>query len=216
MVNFSNIVCQFHGDNEDFESAIEMARRGEQKDLGILLDVYRGYLLTNASKRLARDVIAKVAPSDVVQEALLQASRSFDEFRGSTELELRTWLKTILVRKVIDAHRHYRRFAMRDVSREVPLIEEHREKLTCSQSSGSGSRLEVLAETLALLNNEQRKAIQLRSFDRLPFEDVGKHLGRSTEAARKIWTRAVQKIAQEFRSYESGTRPDGASANRLI
>ena len=216
MAYFAGNICDLNRDSENIESAIGVARQGEQRVLGFLLDFYRGYLLANASMRLSRDVVAKVAPSDLVQETLMQASRSFCEFHGSTELELRTWLKKILVRKVIDTHRYYRDYAMRDVSREVPLVEGHRQNLSPSQAYGSGSKLELLAEKFARLNNEQRKAIQLRTFDRLSFEEVGKQLGCSTEAARKIWTRAIQKIAQEFRSYETGTGSDGACAIRLI
>jgi len=38
----------------------------------------------------------KADPSDMVQETLLKAHRSFDQLRGRTEPELVTWLRQIL------------------------------------------------------------------------------------------------------------------------
>jgi RNA polymerase sigma-70 factor, ECF subfamily len=205
--------------NANVAQAIKVARQGEHDALGVLLDFYRGYLLSKAANKLSRDIVQKVAPSDLVQETLMQASRSFGEFQGSTEAELRAWLRKILERKVIDTHRHYRNFERRDVSREVPLMEQVWQTVpwkgavgrSSSRSAGS-EKFDVLAIKFAQLNDEQKKAIQLRTFDRLSFEEVGKQLGRSTEAARKIWTRAIQKIAQELRSYENRAESDNTAA----
>jgi RNA polymerase sigma-70 factor (ECF subfamily) len=192
---------------DNFEVALDGARQGERKELGILLDVYRSYLMSIASKELSRGVVAKVAPSDIVQETLMQASRSFGGFQGSSEPELRAWLKKILARKVIDTHRHYQDFAMRDVSREVPFFEAAREKdqwlyrkMNRESSGESTEKVGVLSELLGHLSEEQRTAIQLRTFEKLSFEDVGKRMGRTTEAARKIWSRAIQQMSKEFRA----------------
>ena len=199
---------------EGFEKTLNAARQGEQSQLGVLLDVYRGYLISVASDKLSHEVVAKAAPSDLVQETLLQASQAFGEFRGTTELELRAWLNQILARKVIDVHRYYRDFAKRDISREVRLpdmMDKGDDFLggiaTVPPPSGEVSIAEnarILEEALATLNEEQRKAIQLRSFEQLSFEEVGVQLGRSADAARKLWTRAVQNLTLELQSHESG------------
>lgn len=205
--------------NADFKGILGVARQGEQKTLGVLLDFYRSFLLATASRKLSQDLIAKVAPSDLVQETLMKASSSFADFHGSTEPELRAWLGKILERKVIDTHRYYRDYARRDVSREVPLIEQSIQKTESADINASLSSLNdstrkgsVLVEMLSCLNDDQRKAIQLRTFERLSFEDVGRQLGRSTDAARKIWTRAIQKIAQEFQIDGSKTGSSGTRA----
>ena len=44
-----------------FEKTLTAARRGEQSQLGILLNVYRRYLLSVASKKLSHSVVAKAA-----------------------------------------------------------------------------------------------------------------------------------------------------------
>jgi RNA polymerase sigma-70 factor, ECF subfamily len=196
----------------DFELALDGARQGERKELGVLLDVYRSYLMTIASKELSRGVVAKVAPSDIVQETLMQASRSFGKFQGSSEPELRAWLKKILARKVIDTHRHYQGFASRDISREVPFFDATRDQKHWPDHNRRGDapveftdNVGVLTQLLSHLKEEQRIAIQLRTFERLSFEEVGKRLGRTTEAARKIWSRAIQQMSQEFQTHGFGS-----------
>jgi RNA polymerase sigma-70 factor (ECF subfamily) len=59
-------------------------------------------------------------PSDVVQEADLEAHRDFAGFAGTTERELVTWLRRILVRNLTDqARRHQAQ--MRDTHRQQSL-----------------------------------------------------------------------------------------------
>jgi RNA polymerase sigma-70 factor (ECF subfamily) len=204
---------------EGFEKTLTAARLGEQSQLGVLLDVYRGYLLSIASDKLSQEVVAKAAPSDLVQETLLQASQAFGEFRGSTELELRAWLNQILARKVIDVHRYYRDFAKRDISREVSLSEsfDGNEKnfgaavvdASPSVSAGHSENAEILTDALSKLNEEQQRAVQLRSFEQLSFEEVGERMGRSADAARKLWTRAIQNLTLELQSQEPRSTSDG-------
>ena len=183
--------------------------------MGILLNLYRGYLLTIAADKLSSDVVAKVAPSDLVQNTLLQASQAFAGFEGSTELELRMWLRQILLRETIDVHRHYRKCAIRDISREVPLhhgSDRNAESLDAMATTPSPSTLArasedatILERAMQTLKVEYRHAIQLRNFEQLDFEAIGMRLGRSTEAARKLWGRAIQNLAVELRSRDSGS-----------
>jgi RNA polymerase sigma-70 factor (ECF subfamily) len=67
------------------ERMIAAVQQGEHSELGVLLNLYRGYLLTVAGHELGSDVVAKAAPSDLVQETFLEASQAFADFRGSTE-----------------------------------------------------------------------------------------------------------------------------------
>ena len=200
-----------------FEKTLTAARQGERSQLGTLLNVYRRYLLTVASEKLPQEVIPKVAPSDLVQETLFHACRAFEGFRGTSEEELRAWLNRILTRKIVEVHRYYRGFAKRDISREIRLSEVQTKDDTVGRSGVIASPMELAgkAETsrslfnaLAKLNEEQQEAIRLRSIDRLSFEEVGNRLGRSADAAQKLWVRAVQNLTRALNS--SSTRNPNA------
>ena len=191
-----------------FESSLSAARRGERSELGCLLNFYREYLVTFATRKLSRDLALKSSPSDLVQSTLLKASNEFVRFRGVTEWELRTWLKKILTRKLVDTDRFYRRSIKRDISREVPL---RAETLPNNLNSESGSpalveKMEILSILLNRLDEVDREVIQLRTFERASFEQIGVRMGRSAEAVRKLWTRAILRLTKEFRAHESRTR----------
>ena len=53
----------------------------------------------------------------------------------------------------------------------------------------------VLANALAQLESDDREVIVLRNIEQLEWSEVGARLGRSPEAARKRWTRALQRLA---------------------
>ena len=57
---------------------------------------YRPWLVLLARLQLSRRLGAKLDASDAAQQALLEACRTFPQFRGTTEAELTAWLRAIL------------------------------------------------------------------------------------------------------------------------
>ena len=86
-----------------------------------VLERYRGYLRMLAESRLDRRLRAKIDPSDIVQETMLQAFRAWGDLRGSSEGERLAWLRQILMRTLLHAVRDFGR-AKRNVAREQPLV----------------------------------------------------------------------------------------------
>src|SRR5215831_11716193 len=85
-----------------------------------LFQRYRHYLQALAQAQLGRHLRAKCAPSDLVQQTLLEAHRDFAAFQGNHEGELLAWLRRILSHNLFN---EARRFAarQRDAAREVSL-----------------------------------------------------------------------------------------------
>ena len=81
---------------------------------------YEPYLRMLARTQLRRAFQAKVGASDMVQQAMLQAVQGFDGFRGSTEAELRGWLRQILAHHICHLDRDMHR-DKRDVRREQSI-----------------------------------------------------------------------------------------------
>jgi RNA polymerase sigma-70 factor (ECF subfamily) len=199
--------------DSSIEEMIHSLQSGSEADLVALVETYRDYLLSVARYRLPKDLAVKVAPSDVVQETMLQAAQNILQFRGTTEEELRQWLQTIIMRNVIDAHRHYRRVGKRDLTREVPLDQSNADRsptqaLTGREESPS-ARLRQSESALALhaavsrLSVEYQLVIRQHSFEKKGFDEIGKCLNRSPGAARKLWARAVEKLAKELSANDS-------------
>jgi RNA polymerase sigma-70 factor (ECF subfamily) len=187
-----------------FSRCLEAARAGSPEALGALLEMFRPYLLHLGNQQLDVDLQAKVGASDLVQETFLEAQRSFSGFRGLSEAELVAWLRQILINNFANLRRHYRDTDKREVQREVglpnPPAADQIEDLAVLDSPSSQARArerdEALHRALQLLPERSRLVIQWRSYERLSFEEVGTRIGRSADAARKLWIRAIERLQQ--------------------
>jgi RNA polymerase sigma-70 factor (ECF subfamily) len=103
---------------------LRRARAGDGDARGRLLDAYRGYLTLLARVQLGQDLQGRVDPSDLVQEAFLEAHRDFGQFHGQTEAELRAWLRRLLATGLADQVRRYRGTRSRDPRLERQLAAE--------------------------------------------------------------------------------------------
>jgi RNA polymerase sigma-70 factor (ECF subfamily) len=189
------------------------ARRGRADCLGRLLELYRNYLNLLARTQIDLHLRGRVDPSDVVQEAFLEASRDFAQFRGGTEAELIGWLRRILLFNLAQiAQKHTAR--KRDSRRESSLDRGLRELdesaaqadaalvAPCGSPSAHASRREqaaILADHLARLPADYREVIVLRNLEGLSFDEVAQRLGRSPGAVRMLWMRALQRLRGQLK-----------------
>ena len=169
-------------------------------ETGQLLEEFRPYLTAIAMAELPEAMACKLGASDVVQETILKGFESFASFRGSTKEELAGWLRTILLHVLANFQKAYRS-QKRDLHLEVPadsqLVNPRQESpshaaLTCEQWSG-------LECALSQLSEESRTAVLLRHRENLTFAEIGIRLGKSEEAARKIWARAIEQLQKKLR-----------------
>ena len=56
----------------------------------------------------------------------------------------------------------------------------------------------ALERALGRLPEDYREVLLLRYQGDLSFEEIGRRLGRSANAARKLWLRALHKLEQEL------------------
>jgi RNA polymerase sigma-70 factor (ECF subfamily) len=183
-----------------FESLIAQAKAGCADALAELLEPCRIYLVAIANQTLDSGVRAKVGASDLVQETFLAAQRDLEQFRGASPDELHSWLRRILLNQVTNTERRFIQTHKRSLQLESVLLSNDREL-----KSGQPSPLQavILSEDLTrmyaameMLTAEQRLAVELRSFQRKPFAEIGKQLGRTDEAARKLWARGIEKLSE--------------------
>jgi RNA polymerase sigma-70 factor (ECF subfamily) len=186
------------------------ARDGSLEARGRLLEAYRGYLLLIAEQELSPELRAKGGGSDLVQEAFLKAHRHFDRFQGGTEGELRAWLRRLLLNHLADFRSLYCEAGKRQVGREVALdrgqaVAERsfEPSLPGHEPSPSGvamdhERRETIRRILDRLPADYRRVLILRHENEMTFEQIGDAMDRSSEAARKLWARAVERFQQEW------------------
>ena len=183
------------------------ARAGDGEALGRLLESFRGYLLLVAERSLDADLAAKGGASDLVQETLLGAYRDIAAFQGRSRAELLAWLRKILRNNVADLRRRYRGTRKRRIALELPIGDSSRDAIREALLCDSGTpgaravRQEQATALLAALGRipeHYRQVVVWHQYDRLAFEEIGGRLGRSAESARKLWTRALIRLAEEL------------------
>jgi RNA polymerase sigma-70 factor (ECF subfamily) len=185
---------------------LNSARAGQASALGHVLNLCRDYLLKVANGELPPNLRPKVAASDLVQEAFLEAQRLFDRFHGDSAGELVQWLRAILLHKLETAVRHYQGTAKRRLDREQSLdalAELGGEPAARSSASPSGlaqqdEETKRLHRALARLPDHYRQVIVWREWEDLPFAEIGRRLDRTEDAARMLWGRALEKLQDEL------------------
>lgn len=187
------------------ETWIEAARRGDREALGHALSSFRNYLMLMAREGLEPWMSAKAGASDIVQETMYRAQRAFGGFHGRSEAEWRHWLRAILVRRLANHRRRYGATSKRRLAREVPIREGAGPGPSSSEPSPSGefARREREAALLAAIERippHYRDVVIWHHRERHPFDEIGRRLGISAEAARKLWSRALHRLRQELGS----------------
>jgi RNA polymerase sigma-70 factor, ECF subfamily len=190
------------------EVQLERARAGDLATRGRVLEAYRNYLGLLARTQMSPALRARLDPSDLVQQTLLEAHRDFLGFTGASERDFLLWLRRILVRNLMDEAKHQHR-QVRDVQRQQSLealLEQSGNALGQALAGGStpstqASRREqevLLADALARLRPDYREVIVLRNLEQLRFEEVAARMGRSAGAVQMLWARAMEKLGQEM------------------
>jgi RNA polymerase sigma-70 factor (ECF subfamily) len=199
-------VSNSHDGPANPEQLLVAARKNREAALGQLLELYRSYLATLARLQIGRRLQGKVDPSDLVQQTFLEAHRDFGQFRGTTEAELVSWLRQILARNLASVVQHYYGTGRRNVRLERELTAEldessrlldrglAAEQSTPSQEAARREQAVLLADALEHLPEDYRRVLVLRNLEALSFAQVARRMGRSVEAVKKLWVRALDRL----------------------
>jgi RNA polymerase sigma-70 factor, ECF subfamily len=173
------------------------------------LEQFRAYLRLLARLQLDPRLRRQLDPSDFVQQTLLEAYRSLEQFRGRTEAELASWLRQILARQMTHAVRDLTRLR-RDVTRERPLeaaLTESSERLeawlvaeqtTPGERAARNEQAVRLAAALEQLPEAQREAVILHYWEGWPLAEIAGHLERSTAAVAGLLQRGLKALRQQL------------------
>jgi RNA polymerase sigma-70 factor (ECF subfamily) len=121
------------------------------------------------------------------------------------EEELLAWLRRMLLNNLVSFTRLFRETDKRQVQREVALdggSSDARAPTPATDApSPSGEAIEreqaeAFRKALQQLPEDYQRVILLRYHEGRSFEDIGRVLELSPNAARKLWVRAVKRLQQ--------------------
>lgn len=202
--NMRNADSPLANEDLDWKRLLDDARAGDDSAINRIWSQMRSYLLLVAKLGLADTLSAKVDASDIVQGSLLEAQCAFDRFTGSSELELKAWLKRIVKYNLVDSHRHYQVAQRRSVRLERPLnggaideIVDRQQASASSMISRAETDLELI-RAVSRLDSEQRRLIELRHRHDMTYDEISRELGVSERAVRNRWASAIAQLKKEL------------------
>jgi RNA polymerase sigma-70 factor, ECF subfamily len=190
----------------DTDELVQRSAHGDAAARQELLARHRGRLRQMIGVRLDRRLLARLDPSDVVQEVLVEAHQKLDDYLRDRPLPFYPWLRQIAWQRLVKIHQHHHA-RKRQVTREgppVPLLpdesaEELAQRLAGSGTSPSGHALREEArrrvrEALGGLGERDREVLVLRYLEQMSLAEIAAVLGTSVGAVKSRHARALLRL----------------------
>ncbi|UCG17358.1 MAG: sigma-70 family RNA polymerase sigma factor [Phycisphaerales bacterium] len=193
------------GDAET-EDLIRRASDGDEAAVEELLARYRDRLRQMVAVRIDPRLLGRFDASDVVQEALVEASRKLPEYLQDQPLPFYPWLRQIAWERLVDARRRHVQARKRAVGRQQ---QQHTlpdrstmalaDRLIASGTSPSGkfARAELRDHMRAALNalpSRDREVLVLRHLEQLSTCEIASVMGMTEGAVKTRHVRALQRL----------------------
>src|SRR6516162_2016404 len=105
----------------DLQALLDRLRAGDQHALGELFSRYRERLGRMVHFRLDGRLRGRVAASDVLQEAYIDALKRLPHYQAVPDMPFLIWLRWVTMQRLVEVHRQHLGARMRDAGREVSL-----------------------------------------------------------------------------------------------
>ena len=184
-------------DRAESTALLREARAGAPGALDDLYGRVAGRLLAVIRLRLGPDLRSRLESRDVLQATLLKSFEHLGDFEGDNGSSLMAWLARIAEHEIRDRADHLHR-QCRDAAREVPL----EDAATVTPAGARSALSQVLLDERALrleraietLSPAHREVILLRSFEERSFREIGQRLGKTEDACRMLFARAMAAL----------------------
>jgi RNA polymerase sigma-70 factor (ECF subfamily) len=197
------------------DEQLSRARRGDAHALSSVLVELTPRLVRMVELRLDAAQRRRFEPADVVQDALVEATRRFPEWCGQDRYPFHVWLRLLTSQSLARLLRHHVGAQMRDPAREEDF-ERDRTSVTAENAADwlvsrqtsptqAAHRSELRTRVLSALeelDELDREILALRTFEQLSNEEAASELGIDPSAASKRFTRALQRMRPALRALE--------------
>ena len=203
---------------EDFETE-ELLRNASigGPALQELLKRHRDRLRRMVAVRLDTRLASLVDPSDVVQEALTDASQKLPDFLRDRPLPFYPWLRRLACERIIQFHRRHigaqKRSILREERLDLPLPDESAmllvDRLAASGTSPSqrvlrDEQARRLRQVLDRLSANDREVLVMCYLEELSFSEIAAALGITENAAKVRHFRAMERLRKLIEAHHNG------------
>src|SRR5438552_923127 len=192
----------------DTDELIARAGRGDNAACQQLLVRHRDRLKRMVAIRLDRRVAARIDPSDIVQEALLEAAQKLAGYLRDRPVPFYPWLRRLAWEHLLDTHQRHIAAQKRSTTREerqAPGLPDESalelaKRLVASGTSPSNHliRNEVrgrVQAALAQMDEHDREILVMRYLEQLSMAEIAAVLEISEPAVKMRHTRALRRVS---------------------
>ena len=189
---------------------VALAQDGDESALNQLCNVYGARVLWIIRLRMGRELRSQLESMDLVQDVLMSALKDLGNFKCKSEGDFLRWLSRIAENR-LRGHLHRLHANKRDIRKEVRLngyrpsaedsvVAALDAVVTTTPSAIMSKReeLDKLAKAIDTLKPEYRQVIVLTKIEGLSYKEIGDRLGKSSEAVRKLISRALEELIDIF------------------
>jgi RNA polymerase sigma factor (sigma-70 family) len=178
---------------------IAAAAGGDQAARWRALEASRDYLRLVVRRGRWSNKAGQPATSDLVQKTILDAWCDFSKFQGRSAVQLRAWLRAILIHASLNSRRGPHEAPFTAAGRAADIPDRAASPSQVAQKADAHAALDA---ALAQLGERYRVVVRLRVWDRLSFAEIGARLAISDDAARMLYGRAIAKLRESMRSVD--------------
>ncbi|MBU6277226.1 MAG: sigma-70 family RNA polymerase sigma factor [Planctomycetes bacterium] len=202
---------------EQFTRLLAEVRKGSHGAFGLLIQWKRRQCERFIARRIDPALQSKDAVSDIYQDAMIEAWRDFHQFRGASEGEFYGFLQSIIANTIRDSRRRFTDTQKRDVGREIRLRDDDGsspgfEPAASARQPDRSAELHeeqrLLAAEIERLPDDYRAAWTLYFEENLSFVEIGNRMGRSGEAARKLFHRGFAILRERMNGGRGADPPE--------
>ncbi len=194
---------------DDLQDLLARLQQGDQLALAELFARHRDRLGRMVAFRLDERLRGRVAASDVLQEAYIDALKRLPHYQAEPGMPFFLWLRWVTVQRLIEVHRQHLGARIRDAGREVSIdrgespeassarmVELIGDLTSPSQAAQRAETMGQLQQALDGLEPMDREVLALRHFEELSNQETAAVLGIQPAAASKRYVRALERLRE--------------------
>jgi RNA polymerase sigma-70 factor, ECF subfamily len=190
------------------EELLGRLREGDQQALAELYSRQQEGLRRMVALRLDHRLNGRVSPSDVLQEAYIDALKRVGHYLAKPDMPFPGWLRLVVGQRLVEVHRQHLGAKVRNADQEISLahgawptassvcLAAHLagDLPTPSEAAAHNESVALLEEAFNQMEPLDREILALRHFEELSNNEVAEILGVQKAAASKRYVRALARL----------------------
>jgi RNA polymerase sigma-70 factor (ECF subfamily) len=179
--------------------AVRRLQAGEPGAAEAFVARVEGPVRNSIRRRLPQELRRRVDSDDLFQSTITDAVAAIAEFEFRGEGQFLAWLDAIAARRVAEAGRHHRA-QRRDLKRDASISHAggvHAAVTAPAERVVRGETSARLRRAISALPADERRCIELRSFEEKSFGEIAQAMGLTDKtAARRLYMSALDRLAE--------------------